>query len=362
MAFHLSHVRIGWAILGALVALWSAELIAAEPARTWSPADFEQRGNVLAGPKGDEHGQLKLQGWAKPTLVDLRQSRFFANEDGPYASGKLPTEWPKGDAFKQLSEASLEEKYPVSLRGGPEAVHVLGGHVIGRQPRELPWRFLKRSYDGDAVRIESSGDMIVTGLYAENIEDVVSPRGSGYWSVRGCYGKYIRDDFVENDGLLSGEISDCLVDGCHVLVSNRPGKAAAPEALAKKMSNPPHVTIRDTLCHISKMPYDGDMKLADQEYIVDGMAGGKLFKWSPAGGKVTIENCVLRVDAMASTGAKSMSFPEGAYRNVKLIWLGGGTYPAPVPDGISVTPDVQVWNDARAAWLQKHSEFQELAK
>jgi hypothetical protein len=344
-----------FAIVSFLLVIGGYQSASAEkPIKDWTREDFERQGEVVTGPVGVQREQLKLMRWTKPTLLDLRKSQFLANEDGPFVDGKLPKEWPTGEAFKQLSEASEAEKYPLALRGGPAGVFVLGGTVIGRQPRELPWRFLKRSYDGDAVRVESSGEMVVDGLYAENIEDVVSPRGSGFWTVRGVYGKYVRDDFVENDGLLSGEIIDCLVDGCHVLVSARPGAKAAERAIAEKINHPPKVTIRDTLCHVEPLPYDGDMKLEDRETIVDGKAGGKLFKWSPAGGTLEVENCVFRVDVISPQGAKSMSFPEGSYRNVTLVWLGAGDYPAPVPEGMTVTRDVLVWDRARSDWLKKH--------
>jgi hypothetical protein len=338
----------------ALILVLTVSAAAVEPSPRFSTlADFEKHGRVVAGPDGETHGRFELTRWSRPTLVDLRKSSFFANEDGPFADGKLPAEWPKGDAFQKLSEASQDEKYPVSLKGGPEAVYAVGGRVVGKQPRALPWRFLKKSYDGDALRIESSGPMFVDGLYSENVEDHFSPRGGGYWTIRNSRAAYLRDDFVENDGLLSGEIENCLVDGCHVFISARPGRKAAADAVAKKKDNPPHVKVRDTLVHVSPMPYDGDMKLADQDYIVDGMSGGKLFKWSEAGGTLDVENCIFRLDMMSPNGPSSMKFPEGAYRNVTLIWLGSGDYPAPLPEGVTVSRDVAVWEKAREAWLQK---------
>jgi hypothetical protein len=326
-----------------------------QPFSAWKLGDYSSHGEVVAGPEGEAHGRLELRSWSKLTLVDLRKSKFLANEDGPFSSGELPKAWPAGDAFQQLGEASQDEKYPVSLKGGPEGVCVLGGSVVGTQPRELPWRFMKKCYDGDAVHIESAGPMVVDGLYSENVEDTFGPRGGGYRIIRNAYAKYLRDDFVENDGLLSGEIDDCLVEGAHVFISARPGRQAAERAYAAKKDNPPHVRVRNTLVHIPPMPYDGDMKLADQDHIVDGMSGGKLFKWSPAGGTLDVADCVFRLDMMSPNGPKSMSFPGGTYKNVTLVWLGDGNYPAPLPEGVTVTRDVSVWEKARAAWIERHS-------
>ena len=330
--------------VSACVLLFITTIFAEEqPFSAWKLGDYHSHGEVVPGPEGQTHGRLEVRSWNKPTLVDLRKSKFLANEYGPYSSGELPKQWPTGNAFKNLGEASQEEKYPISLKGGPEGVCVLGGSVVGTQPRELPWRFMKKCYDGDAVHIESAGPMIVDGLYSENVEDTFGPRGGGYWIIRNAHAKYLRDDFVENDGLLSGEIDDCLVEGAHVFISARPGRQAAERAYAAKKDKPPHVKVRHTLVHIPPMPYDGDMQLADQDYIVDGMSGGKLFKWSPAGGTLDVADCVVRLDMMSPNGPKSMSFPHGTYTNVTLVWLGEGDYPAPLPEGVNVTRDVSVW-------------------
>lgn len=336
------------------VVFFVALLAVVPPFFSWTPDDFQRSGKVVAGPEGEQHKQFELRNWAAPTLVDLRKSKFLANENGPSKPDALPKSWPAPDALNQLPEAADTEKYPLSFRGADHGLYVRGGSVVGVQPRELPWRLLKACYDGDAVRIESSGPMIVDGLYAENIEDVFSPRGGGDWCIRNSYGKYVRDDFVENDALQSGEIIDCLVEGVHVLISNRPGRKAAARAIEEKSKNPPHLAIRDTLAWLSPMPYDGDMKLTDREHIVDGKAGGKLFKWSPAGGSVTVENCVFRLDVVSPQGASSMEFPTGTYRNVTLVWLGAGEYPVPLPAGVMLSRDIKVWQKTRDAWLKRH--------
>ena len=331
-----------------IVTLLGAEL----PFYRQPPSKIDQ---VVTGPRGEQHEQFKLVDWNELTLLDLQKSKFFANENGPYSTDSLPKEWPSPADLNKVPEASQEEKYPVALKGGPHGIYVLGGSVIGVQPRELPWRLVKKLYDGDALRIESSGPIVVDGLYSENVEDAFSPRGTGNWLIRNAHAKYLRDDFVENDGLLPGEIDDCLVEGCHVFISARPGKRAAEKTYEAKKDDPPHIRIRDTLVHIPPLPYDGDMKLEDRESIVDGKAGGKLFKWSPAGGTLDVENCVFRLDAVSPSGPKSMEFPQGTYRNVTLVWLGPGEYPTKLPAGVTATRDVTVWDKARDKWLRKHN-------
>jgi hypothetical protein len=321
--------------------------------RHWTVADFEERGHVSRGPVGEQHEQLRFWDWHDNTLLDLRQSYFLALEGGPFKTQSLPRRYPVGAALDAMPEVTSGEKYPVSIKGrGSRNIVVLGGRIVGEQPHEVPWRVMKRFYDGDGVRIEASGELIVDGTYVENVEDGFSPRGDGYWILRGSHMRYIRDDFVENDGLLSGEISDCLADGVYVFLSARPGRNADPHALDKR--KPPVVKIRDTLVHLQPMPYDGDMKLTNQRFIKGGNTCGMLFKWSRWAGTVDVADCIFRVDAMAASGPKPMRFPEGVYRSVTLVWLGDGDYPADLPDGVTFSRDVEIWNRARSTWLARH--------
>ncbi|MBC8874014.1 MAG: hypothetical protein H8E44_31635 [Planctomycetes bacterium] len=321
--------------------------------RDWTVADFEQRGHVSRGLAGEQHEQLRFWDWQDNTLLDLRESQFLALEGGPFHNDSLPRQYPSGAELDALTELASGEKYPVSIKGrGSRNIAVLGGRIVGQQPRQLPWRIMKKFYDGDGVRVEASGDLIVDGTYIENTEDGFSPRGDGRWILRSSHMRYIRDDFVENDGLLSGEIIDCLADGVYVFLSARPGKNADPQQLDKRQ--PPVVKIRDTLVHLQPMPYDGDMKLGKRRFIKEGKTCGMLFKWSRWAGTVDVTDCIFRVDGMAASGPKPMRFPEGVYRNVTLVWLGGGDYPADLPNGVTMSRDVEVWNRARTTWLSRH--------
>lgn len=321
----------------------------------WSMEDFKEKGQITAGPQGTQDEQFEFLHWPSQTLVDLRESTFLALQNGPFQKDKIPQSFPMGEALHSLRGGVSGEKYPVSIRSrrGARNVLVLGGKVIGQQPLELPWRIMKHAYDGDGIRVESPGDKIVDGAHIENVEDGFSPRGKGAWSLRNTYMHYIRDDFVENDGLLSGEIVNCLADQVFVFVSARPGKNANPEILDAR--TPPMVSIRDSLVHLSPMPHDGDMKGKERAHIEDGKVCGKLFKWSRWGGTVEVSDCIFRVDGMSSSGKTSMGFPRGSYKNVTLIWLGEGDYPAKLPDGITVSRDVELWVAARERWLQQNT-------
>lgn len=350
-------IAIGTACVSVSVNVAQAQSEApAESIRDWTLDDFKKRGHVVTPPAGEQSEQLKFWKWpGDNTLLDLRESRYLAHENGPFGTEPLSDveTWPTGGDLREYRECTTFEKYPISIRGrGSRNILVLGAHVVGVQPRELPWRIMKGFHDGDGIRIEAPGEQIVDRAYMDNVQDGFSPRGGGYWILRNSYLKYVRDDFVENDGLLSGEIVDCLADGVYVFLSARPGKSADPEILDAR--EPPVVKIRDTLVHLQPMPYDGDMKLTAKRFIKDGKTCGQLFKWSRWGGTVEVSNCIIRWDQMAASGPTPMSFPKGTYENVTLIWLGEGDFPKPLPEGVTLSRDVKLWGDARAAWLKRH--------
>jgi hypothetical protein len=99
----------------------------------------------------------------------------------------------------------------------PAATHlcIVGGTLIGQQPRSLTWPQMKHQpgYDGDGLRINGAGWYVVDGLRVDNVEDGISPFGDGFVG-RNLYFTYIRDDCIENDAISGGYVSDSLFDGC----------------------------------------------------------------------------------------------------------------------------------------------------
>jgi hypothetical protein len=49
-----------------------------------------------------------------------------------------------------------------------------------------------------------------------------------------------------------------------------------------------------------------------------------------------------------------LSIPPGQHSGNVIVWTGEGRYPGRVPPGFTVTTDVGVWADARAAWKASH--------
>jgi hypothetical protein len=255
---------------------------------------------------------------------------------------------------------------PLVIRKADGDVCVVGPTIVGSAARETSWSEMKHNNDGDGVLFSrAQGPFTLEGARIENVEDAIGPPKSpetprtARFAVRGVYACYIRDDFIENDAVLGGEISDTLVDGTHVFISARPGRGF-------KGGNFPRatVTVRDSLVHLDCKP--DERKDGEDTPAPEGLAGGACgvgrslgmpFKWSDAARELRLDvaDTIIRVDAAGRNGPQSMNFPFGDYRKVTLVWLGSGHYPGALPSsGVTVTDDVAVWDKARADWLQRH--------
>jgi hypothetical protein len=227
---------------------------------------------------------------------------------------------------------------------GPPAQHlcVIGGGVVGQQPRSLAWQQVKHQYDGDGLRVVAGGWYVVDGLRADNVEDGISPFGDGFVG-RNLYFTYIRDDCIENDAISAGFVSDSLFDGCSMGLSERPSSGFAPTPPPPDES----FVMDHVLLHIQPMPRD--------ENTPDHRGNGQLFKWSKWSNRLVLRDSVLWVERVSMNGPAAMGFPPGTVaHNVTLVWTGPGDYPAPVPAGVTVTKDRTVWDDARRSWLERH--------
>lgn len=245
----------------------------------------------------------------------------------------------------------FDTKYPMSLgpTSQPKDICVIGGNVSGQLDHSWTWTYIKSNHDGDGMRIEGRNWFYVDGLRVDNVEDGLSPRGPQTSErptlyARNLYFTYIRDDCIENDACLPARVQDSLFDGCYMGVSERPGNAAPCDESAIDHT----FEMENVLLRLQAMP---------REDGSDGTAHGHIFKWTsgPYAGKVLVKNSIFLVEEISYSGNGPMGFPEGTIaENVTLVWLGPGDYPAPVPNGVTVTKDISIWQKARSEWLTKH--------
>jgi hypothetical protein len=294
-------------------------------------------------------------------VIDLRTSECFNRPvaklwelpDGRYKRPFVP-KGPVGATY-DLRGVMIEAnplQHPV-LVDDPHDTCLVGITVQGQQARSLNWQQMKSGskyhlMDGDGVGWENStGEFILEGAWIDNMEDGLGPPydlvpdKSSTWSMRHVYMKYIRDDAIENDGCLSGEVIDSFFDGIWTFLSTRPGKVRADMGQTT-------ITIRDSLIRHSCMP--------DPRQKNNGCGSktgtGELFK-SHSSCKVKIN---MKDTVILKEGArKGDDFLPGTYSNVTLVWVGGGQYPgAKPPPGVTLTTNPAVWNKARAGWIKRH--------
>jgi hypothetical protein len=255
--------------------------------------------------------------------------------------------------LRGLTLRAIPVKNPLVVFFASGGTCVTGVKIAGNTPPAATWTQVKASYDSDGVRFSTaSGPFVLENASIVNVADAVAPPKApdtprtARFTVRGVYAARIRDDFVENDAALNGEIRDTLVDGTHVFLSARPGAGNSKARFDSGL-----VRVHDTLVRLDCKPDD-----RSDGSCGAGMSLGMPFKWSPAaaGLKVEVVNTIIRVDAEGRNGPRSMDFPAGSYHNVTLIWLGQGPYPGKLPaSGVKVTRDTKLWDRARAAWLAR---------
>jgi hypothetical protein len=239
--------------------------------------------------------------------------------------------------------------------------------VVSNVSRDMGWD-QRHSLSGDAIHWSHAethkgpAPVVVTDFWTDNAEDSIgppkgcttAPEGTSFLVCRG-YANYNRDDFVEDDGYMSGEIDDVLVDSTHMFLSQTQSSRCTRTSR--------DVYIHDSLVHIACMPDDRTSKSTGGcPPSASGLrqTTGQLWKREAWSGALHVKNLVARIDGTPASGVKDMDFPTGngsTYENLTIVWAGKGPYPRPVPAGVTVTTDLGVWDAARSAWLSAHPDL-----
>jgi hypothetical protein len=241
----------------------------------------------------------------------------------------------------------------------PASICIVGPTTLGTSSRTLTWKQVKEHYDTGGIsftNVQPDSDLIIEGVRIVNVEDgLMLPREPEHnnmgitWTLRHAWMEYIRDDAIENDSCLDGNVQDVLIDGTHMGFAARPGKGADAASMRKA-----NWLIEDTLMHLNCKPDTRVDSSTVTGTCATGTSVAQIFKQSACSGSFTMRNTIIRVDAVARHGPAPMAWAPGYYQNVTLVWLGPGDYPMPLPPGVRQTKDISVWNDARALWLERH--------
>lgn len=247
----------------------------------------------------------------------------------------------------------------IDIQGTSDGCYV-GSTTTGTQARSLTWLQMKKGgYDKGGVHfgnMNKDADVVIDGAHIVNVEDgLMMPRDPTHnsknitWTLRNSWLDYIRDDAIENDACLDGTVKNVLIDNTHMGFAARPGKSTDTSGMRKATW-----AVEDTLMHLGCKPDTRTDIYRGVGACPAGESHAQLFKQSACSGTFHMKNVILRVDAIGTSGKSVMGFPPGTYENVTLVWLGAGSYPQPLPPGVTQTKDVAVWNAARAKWLAEH--------
>lgn len=246
--------------------------------------------------------------------------------------------------------------YPISVGKdtAPKHLCLIGGTVIGQQPRDLTWDEMKDLYSGSALRIGGNRPYVVDGLRVDNVADGIRPRGTedrypkdgDGFVVRNTYMTYIRDDCIENDDIGGGLIFDSLFDGCYTGISERPTGGNPQEQHPAPRSE--RLVVDHVLLRLQAQP--GVRGSNDPSVL----GHGQLFKWSPVANLPIVRDSIFLVETVPNTDS-SFPFPPGTTTtNVTIVWAADAPFEWDIPPGTTVTTDLSVWTEARQEWLDRH--------
>lgn len=259
---------------------------------------------------------------------------------------------------------------------------VIGGEIPGNIPRHLTrdeWYNHERGDQGlydnaEGVRLDvsSSGFAVIRDLYVSDVEDGIDTNGASGASrtyVDHVHLENIRDDCVENEDTVHDMyISDSLFDGCFAAFAEKPGSSSSDSGTASGVD----LFVEDSLIYVNPQPlgdendYCNSSKVSQGRCIVDPdgtdwLGNYGFFKISSgAAANMVIKDTIFRIDLPSYSSCAGNRFPTNAtFENVTLVWTGPGSWGSAggctndVPSGMTVTTDVSVWNNAKAAWLNE---------
>lgn len=265
----------------------------------------------------------------------------YHNRDGQPAGTAIDARTARFEAAFDTSEDD-----PVTLMNIPELCWS-GGVIDNQIPDDTDDWDVYHSSQGMYIR--SAEGFTVENVTIRGVGDGIRiQEESDGFVIRGSYFEHTGDDAIENDILQNGTLIDNLFDWAYVFYSAR--LASKDEGRYDGSDN--------------TVVMDGNLvalRPQNAVYKGDRPGHGGFFKMDDAG---VSPRLVLRNNVFLATQAPNhtgIDLTAGgavteAVNNI-IVWLGEGPYPEAVPPGWTLTRDITVWEDARAAWLARHPEI-----
>ena len=244
----------------------------------------------------------------------------------------------------------------------PKNITILGGVVHGSIPLEWSWE-LTHAFGGAGFYTVGSGLHRLEGARIHNMHDGWRPRetplfrvrsypNNGRFLMRGCYLTNIRDDAIENDEFMPGDVEDCLIDGTWTFLSEQNETVNGFRSLkvpAIGANEDPEIRITRVLVRLART--NGDEGL------------GTWFKfhgYETPNHRAVITDSVFALGQPPRNGWKSLNFPKSTiFKGTnQLLWLGEpGKFGGHKPEGVTFlegAPAKAKWHELRNAWLVAH--------
>lgn len=252
--------------------------------------------------------------------------------------------------------AGQQPKPPTNLR-------ITGGVIHGKIPLEWSWT-LTHAFGGAAFLTCANVLQSLEGVRIHNLQDGWRPRetpeflpraylNTGRFRMRDCYVTGIRDDVIENDEFMPGDVEDSLFDGVFTFLSEQNEQLNGVRTLELPTIGPeedPHIRLTRVL-----------VRLAVTSAGEPGPgAWFKLHGYDSPNHQIVITDSVFAVDKQPRNGWKLVNFPKETTFHGKnlLLWLGEpGAYGASIPEGVTFLegqPAKDKWHELRNAWLAAH--------
>ena len=226
-----------------------------------------------------------------------------------------------------------------------------GGVLNGSVSDRHTWEYYHNNYNAACLRIVATRWMRVSDLKCDGVEDGLRPKETHTNAnnvrllVTGTYFDNVRDDCLENDGVIGGLLRDNLWQRCNTGISEQPSSSTGDFTSPAREK----LILDHMLIGLYKTPHS------------EGLGESELFKWSSSANKVVIKCSIFQVDDVSLNGTDSMKIPAGtdvddsACRRhpSTIVWLGRGRYPA-ATRGLRVTHHIREWDRAVTEWRYAH--------
>jgi hypothetical protein len=261
---------------------------------------------------------------------------------------------------------------------------ITGGSVLGDIPRSATRDQWYDGADGGAPGADSEGFrqsltnttgnyLTITNSSVSDVEDAFDPnaaRADSVVTLDHVKAESVRDDCIENEGGTGTSetpgslvITRSLFDGCFTAFAERPSGAST----AQNGTGASSFTLTDSLVYVQPQPlgprYCSPTHVSRGRCTITGtndvwLGSYGIWKWSTAAaGTVVVRDTIFRLDMPSYSSCSSQKWPAGSYQNVTLVWTNPQPYATAgdcsntLPPGVTLTTDVSVWDNAKAAWL-----------